>query len=519
MFLQYYGLREQPFGVTPDPRFLYFGPSHREALASLYYGIETGRGFLALIAEPGMGKTTLLFHLLQKLRNSARTAFVFRTQCDSRDFLRSLMEDLGFSTQEDDLVRMQEQLNVFLVRESRKGGRFVLVVDEAQNLADPVLETVRMLSNFETPRAKLMQIVLAGQPQLAEKLADPNLLQLRQRISVLSRLKRLNAGETAAYIAHRLRVSGYSGAPLFSGRALAAIALESQGIPRSINNLCFHALTLGFAQEQRTIGAEMVEAALTDLELAPAVPVAEPREEISAGPSPQPDPSSLEEILAQLDASRLTATAPKAPTSQSGSRRSVSRIASHEYPPAPNPGVGSEQALSVPPASCPSDPAGEISLAPWPMTGEQPERGGLAHRSKAGVEWILWGPLIAWFAALGFIGLESRPNSRIDQPAAIQTASSSGGTVAALPSPVVAAVDRLQTAGRIGEAVWNRLTEKLRQEIRSLSLDPHLHSLAEIEPNRVSNHRAQASPRNSPRSGPRATFAKLEGSTSYEQEF
>jgi general secretion pathway protein A len=268
LFLDYYGLREQPFGVTPDPRFLYFGSSHREALASLYYGVENGRGFLALIAKPGMGKTTLLFHLLGKLRNSTRTAFLFQTQCDSQQFLRSLVADLGVECRGNDgLFHLQSQLNEVLVRETQAGRRFVLVVDEAQNLDDPVLETLRMLSNFETPRAKLMQIILAGQPQLASKLASDKLVQLRQRVSIVSRLNHLTSAETADYIDHRLRVAGYAGAPLFGSGALERIASGTEGIPRNINNLCFHALTLGFAKGAKRIETSIVDEALADLSL------------------------------------------------------------------------------------------------------------------------------------------------------------------------------------------------------------------------------------------------------------
>src|SRR5947209_4413688 len=133
MFLRYYGLREQPFGVTPDPRFLYLTPSHREALASLYYGIESGRGFLGLVAPPGMGKTTLLFHLLAKFR-SARTAFLFQTQCDSREFMRFLLAELGYECDSHDFVKMHEEFNNRLLQEGRAGHRFIVVIDEAQNL-------------------------------------------------------------------------------------------------------------------------------------------------------------------------------------------------------------------------------------------------------------------------------------------------------------------------------------------------------------------------------------------------
>ena len=193
MFLEYFGLREQPFGGTPDPRFLYFGATHREALASLCYGIESGCGFLALIAQPGMGKTTLLFHLLEYLRNSAQTVFLFQTQCNSREMFRHLLNDLGIDSGDQDLAAMHESLNSVLLSNARNGRRVVVVIDEAQNLKDSVLETVRLLSDFETSKTKLLQIVLSGQPQLADKLSQPGLTQLRQRISAISRLQSIYA--------------------------------------------------------------------------------------------------------------------------------------------------------------------------------------------------------------------------------------------------------------------------------------------------------------------------------------
>src|SRR5438552_6093606 len=167
MYLKYYGLREQPFGVTPDPRFLYLSAAHREALASLYYGVEAGRGFLGLIAKPGMGKTTILFRLLEQFRASARTAFLFQTQCNSREFMRFLLAELGYEGETQDLVRMHEELNKRLLQTARAGSQFIIVIDEAQNLQPDVLETVRLLSNFETPHSKLMQIILSGQPEHA----------------------------------------------------------------------------------------------------------------------------------------------------------------------------------------------------------------------------------------------------------------------------------------------------------------------------------------------------------------
>ena len=267
MFLKFFGLREQPFGVTPDPRFLYLSPAHREALASLYYGIESGRGFLALIAKPGMGKTTLLFHLLEKFRTTARTAFLFQTQCTSREFMRFLLAELGYETGDHDFVRMHEEFNRHLLQEARAGNRFIVVVDEAQNLDASVLETIRLLSDFETPRAKLLQIVLAGQPELADKLASRQLAQLRQRVSLLNGLKSLSATETKNYVQHRLKVAGHQGENLFTAPAMAAIADFTEGIPRNINNFCFNALSLAYALRQTTIDAAIVQEVISDLDI------------------------------------------------------------------------------------------------------------------------------------------------------------------------------------------------------------------------------------------------------------
>ena len=267
MFLDFFGLREQPFGVTPDPRYLYLGPGHREALASLYYGIEANRGFLSLIARPGMGKTTLLFHLLAKFDHTARTAFIFQTQCSSREFMRFLLAEIGIESDSQDFVRMHEQFNRCLVQEARAGKRFIVVIDEAQNLDASVLETVRLLSDFETPQAKLLQIILVGQPGLADKLATPSLLQLRQRITSVSGLSPLTREETVKFIDHRLQVAGHQGPRLFSPEALELIAQVSEGIPRQINNYCFHALSLACAMRKKTVDTGMVREVVHDLDI------------------------------------------------------------------------------------------------------------------------------------------------------------------------------------------------------------------------------------------------------------
>jgi len=418
VFLDHYKLREQPFGVTPDPRFLMDTPSHREAWATLHYGIESGRGFLGLVAPPGLGKTTLLFRLMEELRGRTRTAFLFQTQCDSDEFLSLLLNDLedapssqtGAATQKQrtssdwqsqcecaltvtradgaailiqqgqslvciasvgasppigsvaeidvglsgecfrtrktvscenaredqrlsiesrhtlpftsfliaplcsknrvigvvevfslrksafgltertalyelgaersadhpwpqpasphfagpERAALHEALHTTLLRESERGLAPVLIVDEAQNLSNSVLETIRLLSDFETPHSKLLQVVLAGQTELRDRLASPGLVQLRQRISMMCELAPLTQREVRDYIAHRLHVAGYTGAPLFTPEAYDLIAELSSGVPRNVNNICFQAMSLGYATGTRKIGADILREVTSD---------------------------------------------------------------------------------------------------------------------------------------------------------------------------------------------------------------------------------------------------------------
>jgi general secretion pathway protein A len=268
MVLDYYKLREQPFGVTPDSRYLFLGPTHREALASLLYGINAGCGFLALIALPGLGKTTLLFHAMNQLREKARTIFLFQTVSTPLDLLRVLLSGLGVQQAEGTLIEMQSRLKQVLEEQYQLGKRVVVVMDEAQNLDDSVLEVVRMLSNYETSREKLIQIVLAGQPRLAEKIGSPELEQLRQRVSIFAGLEPFSREDTEFYIDHRLRIAGYTSAtPLFTRDALTLIAKHSNGIPRNINNLCFSSMSLASALRLKSIDSETVREVISDLDV------------------------------------------------------------------------------------------------------------------------------------------------------------------------------------------------------------------------------------------------------------
>lgn len=266
MFLQYFNLSDQPFGATPDPRFLFEAGSHREALASLYTGFHGNRGFTVLTAEPGMGKTTLLFEFLDHIQDRAKTVFLFNTLCRPQGVLSLILQDLGVKPGRNSAER-HRQLNNVLVAEARSGRRVVLVIDEAQNLSTDTLEAVRLLTNFETARSKLMQIVLSGQPQLADKLARPEIAQLLQRVSTMCRLAPFTVAETTAYVEHRMKVAGYTGKPVFTSSALTLIADSSRGVPRTINTLCFNSLCLCRARSSRVVDDSIVGEAISDLQL------------------------------------------------------------------------------------------------------------------------------------------------------------------------------------------------------------------------------------------------------------
>ncbi len=267
MFLQYYGFREQPFGFTPNPRFLFPSESCREAHASLLYAITNNVGFSTLIADPGMGKTTLLFCVLERLRDTARTAFVFTTQDSSRDLLRYINLEFDLPDCGDDPVRFQQQFKELLVTEARRERPVILLLDEAQNLNDASLEAIRLLSDFETPGQKLLHILLAGQPQFGDRLRQSGLSQLFQRVATVSRLEKLTPAETAAYVDHHIRTAGYRGNQLFTPDALAWIADKAEGIPRQINRLCFNGLSIGCALQKQSVDVDILTEVEQDLDL------------------------------------------------------------------------------------------------------------------------------------------------------------------------------------------------------------------------------------------------------------
>lgn len=394
MFLKFYNLREQPFGVTPDPRFLYLSHTHREALASLVYGLEEERGFLAMIAQPGMGKTTLLFQLLERLRANARTAFLFNTQCDSRQLLTFLLTDLGVELEHADPVKLHEQLHDLLLRTAHEGQRCIFIIDEAQNLDSSVLETVRLLSNFETTRSKLLQIVISGQPSLSGRLAEPGLAQFRQRISIMTRLKPLSAKETAGYIHHRLHIAGHEGENLFTGEALERIAVFSNGIPRVINNLCFNALSLGYALGRRRLDAALIEESVADLQPHMLGPADLGQEGASEGSEVEEEIDSIPSFLSGSVEKQLRqafrssgrrqpdAPVPVAKVTKAVRGSSVLAFAPQKQAPVQtDPATEATTAISTGPGDVATDLASESALLESDAQGQPSEVGPVASQS------------------------------------------------------------------------------------------------------------------------------------------
>lgn len=267
MYMQFYGFDKMPFNNTPDTRFFFHSEQHQEALSSLLYAVNERKGFMLLTGEIGAGKTTVCRAFLNRLDPSTKVAVITNTRLTERQLLQSICEEFGLWIPGNvGKVTLFNELNTFLVDQYRQGANTVLIVDEAQNLRPEVLEEIRLISNLETERDKLIQIVLMGQPELREIVELPELKQLKQRIVLRYHLYPLSEKETQAYIFHRLKVAGATGNLKFSRSALAAIHQYSGGIPRVVNIICDNALLLGFVQETRKISESLVQEVIRDLE-------------------------------------------------------------------------------------------------------------------------------------------------------------------------------------------------------------------------------------------------------------
>ena len=267
MYIDYFGFQEQPFSTTPDPRFFYTNPSYQEAYASLLYGLHERRGFTVLTGEIGTGKTTLLRRLMENMEPNVRFVFFYNTTLTFEELLDFICDELGLSIKEVGRLQKVQVLNQFLMEQLARGGTVVLLIDEAQNLGEEVLENLRLLSNLETATEKPLQIVLVGQPELETKLNQPALRQLKQRIAIQCRLERLDDEEVGPFITYRLNAVGYKRQQLFMPDAIQEIAYYSKGFPRLINILCDNALLIAYATSQKKITVAIIREAAGDLRL------------------------------------------------------------------------------------------------------------------------------------------------------------------------------------------------------------------------------------------------------------
>jgi len=269
MYLKFYNLKENPFSVTSDPSFLLMTKQHQEAFSHMLYGVKEKKGFLVITGEVGTGKTTLCKAFINHLNSNTKSAFIFNPDLLPSQLLRAILTDLGIECKKvKTRFDLFDALNSFLITQFSEGNNVVLIIDEAQNLKPAVLEQIRMLSNLETTKQKLFQIVLVGQPELKEKLDSPNLRQLRQRVAVTYHINPLEQGEMREYISHRLKIAGAAEQTIcFTDDAIEKIYSCTKGIPRLVNILCDRSLLVGFVKEKNVINAEIVEIAKKELAL------------------------------------------------------------------------------------------------------------------------------------------------------------------------------------------------------------------------------------------------------------
>jgi general secretion pathway protein A len=296
MYNSYFGFLESPFSVTPDPRYFYTNPVYLEAYATLRYGIEAKKGFIVMTGEVGTGKTTLLRKLLHNLEDTVHSVFVFNTYPTFLELLQFTLHDLGIAPKNTSKVTMLQELSDYLIQQHKRGHAVAALIDESQNLSDAVLEDLRLLSNLETDREKLLQIVLVGQPELEAKLEKPGLRQLKQRVALRCRLDPLKGEEVDPYIDFRLRTAGYEGKSLFHRDAVQQISLYSQGIPRLMNIICDNALLIAYAESRKIVSPDMIKQVARDLRIGSEVQITkqEPNPAVRAS---QPEPKMITRVV------------------------------------------------------------------------------------------------------------------------------------------------------------------------------------------------------------------------------
>jgi general secretion pathway protein A len=267
MYKEFYGLRENPFNVTSDPHFLYMSRRHKEALASLIYGIEERKGFIEITGEIGTGKTTLCRALLNELSPKTKTAFILNPRLSEIQFMRAVIDDFGIIAKNNSKIEIIKALNRFLIEQLSTGNNVVLIIDESQNLNKNLLEEIRLLSNLETEKEKLFQIVLVGQPELKIKLNSPELAQLKQRITVRYHIYPLEKADIESYINHRLNVAGAeAGSIYWDDNAIDELYSYSEGVPRLINIACDRSMLLGYVKEIKAFDKDVILKAISEIE-------------------------------------------------------------------------------------------------------------------------------------------------------------------------------------------------------------------------------------------------------------
>jgi len=265
MYEEFYGLKEKPFSLTPDPKFLFLSEEHRSALELLLYSIRRREGFALLTGEVGTGKTLLCRALVERLDPNTKVALILNPMLSEKELLKAILQDLGLDYNKETKKELIDELNSFLLKQAAQGGTTVLIIDEAQNLSFEVLEQIRLLSNLETDKEKLIQIILVGQEELKEKLELPRLRQLNQRISVRYHLTPLSKDEVRRYIDHRLMIAGSNGEVVFSKGAINVIYRCSRGIPRLINLICDRALLCGYIEQTYEITGKLARRAAKEI--------------------------------------------------------------------------------------------------------------------------------------------------------------------------------------------------------------------------------------------------------------